>query len=54
MKEKLKAVYSTLQTLNIPPTYDNLNKLLGCLQALSEVYDELEREEKRNVEDRAE
>ena len=50
MKEKLKAIYSTLQTLSIATTYDNMNKLLGCLQALREVYDELSQEEHINVE----
>lgn len=50
MKEKLKAIYSTLQTLSITTTYDNMNKLLGCLQALQEVYDELSQEEHTNVE----
>jgi hypothetical protein len=50
MKEKLKAIYSTLQTLSITTTYDNMNKLLGCLQALQQVYDELSQEEHTNVE----
>lgn len=37
MLEKLKAIKATLQTLNVTTTEDNLTKLLGCIQTLTEL-----------------
>lgn len=48
MKEKLVEVYMALQKLDITPTKTNLEILLGALNALSEVYDAIEKREKEN------
>ena len=49
MKGKVSACYERLQTLNIIPTLDNMEKLLQTLYDLREVYQELtEKEEKDN------
>lgn len=57
MKEqatKVQAVINTLESLNIPATYDNMNKLLGCLQVLAEVRDAISKEEEPDGNDHAE
>lgn len=38
---KIQAVIATLEQLNIPATYDNLNRLLGCLQVLKDLLREV-------------
>ena len=38
---KIQLVINTLETLSIPATYDNLNKLLGCMQVLRDVMKEV-------------
>ena len=45
--EKIKAVIGTLDGgLNgVPMTYDNMSKLVGCMQVLSEVVQALEKQE---------
>lgn len=43
--EKLQAVMNTLETLDIKPTYDNTNKLLGVYRFLAEVRDNIQNEE---------
>ena len=51
---KVQAVINTLESLNIPATYDNMNKLLGCLQALAEVRDAISKGEEPDGNDHAE
>lgn len=49
MKEKLSACYDRLQTLDITPTLDNMEKLVQTLYDIREVYQEItEKEEKDN------
>lgn len=43
--EKLQVVMNTLETLDIKPTYDNANKLLGVYRFLAEVRDNIQNEE---------
>lgn len=38
---KIRAVISTLEGIDIKSTYDNMNHLLGCMQTLMEVCDQL-------------
>lgn len=48
MKElavEIQKVLNTLEGLDIRPTYDNMNRLLGCMQVLVNVRDELEKED---------
>ena len=37
--EKIQAVINTLEKLEIPATYDNVNRMLGIYQTLMEVRD---------------
>lgn len=39
--EKLQAVINTLKLLEMPPTYDNVDKMTGIYKTLCEVRDEL-------------
>lgn len=39
--DTIQAVINTLEGLDIKSTYDNLDKLLGCMQTLSKVRDAL-------------
>lgn len=41
MANKVQAVMNTLESLDIKSTYENVNKLLGCFQVLSEVRNDL-------------
>lgn len=41
MVENLNSVIKALQTLEIQSTYDNMNTLLGCVQILIKVRDEI-------------
>ena len=41
MVNDIQAIISTLESLNITPTYDNMNKLLGCMQVLEGIRDKL-------------
>ena len=43
--EKLQAIMNTLETLDIKPSYDNCNKLLGIYRTLAEVRDKIHNEE---------
>ena len=43
--EKLQVIMNTLETLDIKPTYDNTNKLLGIYRTLADVRDEIHNEE---------
>lgn len=43
--EKIQAVIDTLQQLQLPATYDNMSRLLGSLQALGEIRDEMTKDE---------
>jgi len=38
---KIQAVMNTLEGLDIKSTYDNMNRILGSLQTLAEVRDQL-------------
>ena len=42
IQEKINAVMNTLQTLDIKSEYNTMNKLVGCLQVLSQVNKELD------------
>lgn len=42
----IKRVIATLEGLDIQPTYDNMNRLLGSMQTLIAVCDRLAKEEK--------
>jgi hypothetical protein len=42
LKDKINAVINTLQTLEIKSEYNTMNKLVGCLQVLSQVSKELD------------
>ena len=48
MKNKIKAVIDTLQKLNIQSTYDNMSKLIGCIQVLDDIYKELDIAERKD------
>ena len=41
MVNDIQAIISTLESLNITPTYDNMSKLLGCMQVLEGIRDKL-------------
>lgn len=43
--EKIQAVINTLAKLEMPPTFDNCNKMLGIYRTLMEVRDDLAHEE---------
>ena len=47
--EKLQRVINTIQDIDIKSTFDNMNKLLGCLQTLAEVRDSLSQIKEVNV-----
>ena len=56
MKEqaaKIQIVINTLETLNIPATYDNVNRLTGVFQLLRQLRDEIAdmKEEAKNERD---
>lgn len=42
---EIQKVINTLEMLDIKPTYDNMNKLLGSMQVLVVVRDELKKQE---------
>jgi len=44
MKEKLEACFNRLQTLDIRPTLENMEKLVKTLYDLREIYNRLEEE----------
>ena len=46
---KIQRVINTIETINIQATFDNMNKLLGSLQTLAEVRDELSDVKEVNV-----
>lgn len=48
MKEKIEAVIRTLESLTIPSTFDNLNKLFGCLMVLKDMVEQIEKDGKQN------
>lgn len=43
--DKIQAVINTLDTLMIPATYDNVNRVLGMYNTLAEVRDSLRKED---------
>ena len=51
---KIQAVINTLQSLNIPATMENMGKLMGCIQILDEVKNDLNRKEEQNGNSKAE
>jgi len=48
---KIQAVINTLEILNMPSTYDNVNHMMGIYNTLVEVRDELKEEKKEVAED---
>lgn len=53
--EKIQAVINTLKLLEMPPTFENTNRMMGIYQTLIAVRDDLyEAEEKSDGEDQAE
>jgi hypothetical protein len=51
MKMKIQAVINTLDLLTMPPTYDNVNHMLGIYTTLVEVRDAIHEEKTEVVED---
>ena len=51
MKMKIQAVINTLDLLTMPPTYDNVNHMLGIYTTLVEVRDAIQEEKTEVVED---
>lgn len=48
---KIQAVINTLESMSLPATFDNVNKLAGIFQVLTEIRDHLaEQEEKKDGE----
>ena len=45
MREQIKLVIDTLQSLDIRSSYDNMRKLLGCINELNDVRNKLQAEE---------
>ena len=43
--EKIQVVINTIETLTLPGTYDNSNRLMGIFRTLAEVRDDLQRQE---------
>lgn len=43
--EKIQVVMNTLETLDMKPTYDNVNKMLGILKTLAGIRDEISAED---------
>lgn len=43
--EKIQVVINTLEVMDIKPTFDNTNKLLGIYRTLAEVRDAIHQEE---------
>ena len=52
--DMVQAVINTLSNLDIKSTYDNMDKLLGCLQMLAKVRDMLNAPEVTNGNDQTE
>lgn len=48
LKQDIQNVIATLETLDIKPTYDNMSKLLGCMQVLANVRDRLNEQEEKD------
>jgi hypothetical protein len=51
--EEIQKVINTLEALDISPTYANMNRLLGCMQVLARIRDELEQPCEEGREDNA-
>lgn len=51
MKEKVEAIYKRLQTLDIKPTKENMEKLIKSLYDLEDIYKELRDEDGRTEAD---
>ena len=47
---KIQAVINTLQKIVLPATYENMNNMMGVLQALAAIRDEVENMTKLNNE----
>ena len=46
---EIQRVINTLGTLNIPSTYENMDRLLGCMQVLARVRDTLKEDKDGNT-----
>ena len=42
LAQDIRNVIATLENLNIQATYDNMNRLLGCMQVLNDVISKME------------
>lgn len=51
LRMKIQAVINTLELLNMPPIYDNVNHMLGIYNTLVEVRDAIREEKKEVAED---
>lgn len=40
--ENINSLITTLQTIQMPATADNMSRMLGCLQVLTQMKEELE------------
>ena len=50
MVQQLQAVINTLQELDIKTTYSNLDKLLGCIQVLDRIKNDLQEKQSKPAE----
>lgn len=50
MRERIQLVIDTLQSLDIRSSYDNMRKLLGCINELNDVISKLPAEETPRIE----
>lgn len=53
-QERIQKVINTLETMIIPASFDNVNRMLGIYQTLVAVREDLRKEEQPNEEHHAE
>ena len=46
LANKIQIVINTIQDIDIKATFDNMNRLMGALQTLTQIRDELGKQEK--------
>lgn len=49
MPDQIQAVINTLQELDIKATYGNLDRLLGCIQVLNKVKEQMLKEQMQSA-----
>jgi len=54
MPDQIQAVINTLQELDIKATYGNLDRLLGCIQVLNKVKEQMLKEQMQSTADNPE